>query len=152
MIRILVFSDTHGKTELMEKTIENMVGIDYIVHLGDHTRDAEYISLIFPEIPMINVSGNCDFCDPLPAEKTFEIDGFKFFITHGHPYGVKTSLELIKKHARDNSINCVMFGHTHIPLCEKIENCMFLNPGSGKYTAGVIEIENGKIKGCIINV
>lgn len=152
MIRILVFSDTHGQTDKMEKTIKNMIGVDYIVHLGDHTKDADYISLIYPEIKMINVSGNCDFCDPQPPEKTFEINGFKFLATHGHPYGVKTSLALLKKYAHDNFIDCVLFGHTHIPLCEKTEKTLFLNPGSGKYTAGVIEIENGNIKGCVIDV
>ena len=101
---------------------------------------------------MINVSGNCDFCDPQPSEKSFEIEGYKFLATHGHPYGVKTSLALLRKYALDNSIDCVLFGHTHIPLCEKTEKTLFLNPGSGKYTAGVIEIENEKIKGCIIDV
>lgn len=152
MIRILVFSDSHGTTENMEKTIENMINVDYIVHLGDHTKDAERISLIYPEIKMINVSGNCDFCDPQPAEKTFEIDGYKFFITHGHPYGVKISLALLKKYAFDNNPDCILFGHTHVPLCEKHGKTLFLNPGSAKFTAGVIEIDGGEIKGCIIDV
>ena len=152
MIRLLVFSDSHGTTENMEKLIENIIGVDYIIHLGDHTKDADRLSLLYPEKKLINVSGNCDFCDPQPAEKTFEIEGFKFFITHGHPYGVKTSLTLIRKHALDNEIDCALFGHTHIPLCEKIDNTLFLNPGSAKFTAGVIEIENKEIKGCIIDV
>ena len=152
MIRMLIFSDSHGKTENMEKTIENVINIDYIVHLGDHTRDADEIALIFPEIKMINVSGNCDFCDPQPAVKTFEIEGFKFLATHGHPYGVKTSLALLRKHAEDNNIDCVLFGHTHIPLCERHGKTLYLNPGSARYTAGVIEIENGEIKGCIFDV
>lgn len=152
MIRLLVFSDSHGQTEKMINQIDNLINVDYIIHLGDHANDARGIELMYPEIKHIYVRGNCDFCDPADAEETFEIEGKKFFLTHGHIYGVKLNLENLKKHAEENNFDCVLFGHTHISLCEKFEKTLFLNPGSARETAGVIEIENKKLSGCIINI
>ena len=147
MTRILVFSDSHGTVEHMEKTIENMVGVDYILHLGDHSKDARYLELVFPEIEQYCVRGNCDF-----REVLLEIDGFKIYMTHGHDYGVKTRMTDLRSFAEKNSIDCVLFGHTHIPVCEKIGSVLYLNPGSAKETAGVIEIEDGEIKGCTFKI
>ena len=152
MIRILVFSDSHGKTEYMEKTCENMVGVDYIIHLGDHSKDGEYLELIFPEKNHYYVRGNCDFMAPEPYEMSLEIEGFKFYITHGHEYGVKTNMASLVKYAKDNKFDCVLFGHTHIAICEKIGEILFLNPGSARETAGVIEIESNEIKGCTFKI
>lgn len=152
MTRILVFSDSHGTIKHMEKIIENLINVDYIVHLGDHANDARKLEEIFPEKNFIYVSGNCDFCDPQPAEKSFVVDGFKFFITHGHPYGVKVSLAHLKMHAINNEFDCVLFGHTHIPFFEKTDKTLFLNPGSARESYGIIEIENEEIKGCTMDV
>lgn len=152
MTRILIFSDSHGNTEKMVVQTENLIGVDYIIHLGDHAKDARGLEILFPEIKHIYVRGNCDFCDPEEDEKFFEIEGKKFFITHGHVYGVKSSLTSLKKRAEQNDVDCVLFGHTHISLCEKEGKTFYLNPGSARETAGVIEIENGKISGCIINI
>lgn len=152
MIRMLVFSDSHGTMKYMEKQTENLINTDYIIHLGDHANDARKLEDYFPDKKHIYVSGNCDFCDPAPNERLFEIEGLKFFITHGNGYGVKISLELLKKRARDNGYDCVLFGHTHVPMCKKIDSTLYLNPGSARESAGIIEIENGEIKGCIINL
>ncbi len=152
MTRILVFSDSHGNMENMEKIIENLINVDYIIHLGDHANDARKLEDYYPDQNIIYVSGNCDFCDPQPAEKSLEIDGFKFFITHGHPYGVKISLAHLKMQAVKNGYDCILFGHTHVPLCEKFEKTLLLNPGSARESYGIIEIENGEIKGCTMNV
>ena len=75
MIRLLVFSDSHGNTEKMITQTENLIGIDYIIHLGDHAKDARWLETLFPEIRTIYVRGNCDFCDPADDENTFEIEG-----------------------------------------------------------------------------
>ena len=152
MIRLLIFSDSHGETEKMITQTENLIGINYIIHLGDHAKDARGLEMLFPDIKHIYVRGNCDFCDPADDEKIFEIEGKKFFITHGHVYSVKSTLENLKKYAEENKIDCVLFGHTHISLCEKYGNILYLNPGSARESAGVIEIDNGKLSGCIINI
>lgn len=152
MTRILVFSDSHDTVEHMEKTVENMIGVDYIFHLGDHSKDARYLELIFPEKKHYYVRGNCDFCAPEPIDYTVEIDGFTFYLTHGHEYGVKTRMTELRGYAEKNGIDCVLYGHTHIAECEKIGNVLYLNPGSAKESAGVIEIEEGEIKGCTFKI
>ena len=63
-MRILVFSDTHKDTQSCIKTINRLVGIDMILHAGDHASDAMELAELFPSIPVHYVSGNCDF--PLP--------------------------------------------------------------------------------------
>ncbi len=152
MTRILIFSDSHGETEYIENAIERIIGVDYIIHAGDNVKDAREIEILYPEIKHIYVSGNCDFFDPEPTEKTLSIDGKTFFVSHGHRFGVKTGLENLKRYCTENSVDCAIFGHTHIPCCVKENGSLLINPGSPESDAGVgvIEIENDNINGCII--
>ncbi len=153
MYRILVFSDSHGRDEYMIKTIER-IPCDLVVHLGDNVRDIEDITYIYPDIKFEYVRGNCDFASPAEATKIIEAEGFRILLTHGHEFGVKTGMERIYDFAAENGIDCILYGHTHIPFCEKEGDMLVLNPGSGRNPGGesygVIEIEDGEIKGCII--
>ena len=42
----------------------------------------------------------------------------------------------------------LLYGHTHIPMWEAVENMIVLNPGSIGYkgTYAVLEAENGKLR------
>ena len=77
-MRILVFSDSHRDSEDCIKVIENIVGVDMIIHAGDHADDAEKIKAAFPDIPINYVAGNCDF-GSFPKELVFHADGKKVF-------------------------------------------------------------------------
>ena len=59
-MKILVFSDSHGVTELMEDAIDAHMkngGVDLLVHLGDGTRDFETVTSRYPGIKKIAVAG-----------------------------------------------------------------------------------------------
>ena len=152
MYRILVFSDTHKKLDCVIKTVENIVDVDLILHAGDHAADAEEIAKIFPNMPLKFVGGNCDFGN-YPKELIIEAENKKIFLTHGHSYAVKYDYDYdtIFNRGKALSCDCIVFGHTHLPLCEVRHGITLLNPGSAKssYTYGVIEIENGNLKAAV---
>lgn len=147
-MKILVYSDSHGE-------ISNIVEIyekekpDFIISAGDHSEDFRDFSLSYRDLALEYkvVKGNCDHFDKDHGEEEiFQIEGKKFFLTHGHLYGVKGSLNHLKIRSQEVGADFVIYGHTHIPLYEKYGNCEYFNPGAlkdGKY--GIIEIEGDKV-------
>lgn len=153
-MRILVFSDSHRDIESCIKVINNIVGVDMVLHAGDHISDAKELCRMFPEIAFEYVPGNCDFSHD-DSDVVVEAQGKKIFLTHGHGYSVKyddTFSELYNK-AESLGCDCAVFGHTHQSLCDPRRKVLLLNPGSIKNgTYGVIEIENGVLKAAICNI
>ena len=154
-MRILVFSDTHGIIEPCIRAIHKSGKVDLILHAGDTSTDAEDLSYIFPEIPIRYVPGNCEI-SRLNTVDLIDIDDKKIFLTHGHLFNVKNEpsyTTLINK-AKDEKATICIFGHTHKPILDNIGTFMLLNPGSVKFgnTYGVIEIENGVAKACILDI
>ena len=90
-MKLLVFSDSHGNLENMVRTVERERP-HMILHLGDGWRDARQLRDRFPEIPLYQVPGNCDFRSAEPPEQLLTVQGKRIFLCHGHTYGVKTSL------------------------------------------------------------
>lgn len=151
-LRILVFSDSHRDTARCVRVINNIIGVDMILHAGDCAEDAEKIKTAFPDIPVNFVSGNCDF-GTAPKELVFHAGGKKIFLTHGHMYNVKNDYGFSALLSRASSLgcDCAVFGHTHEPLCDVKGGITLLNPGSIKSlgTFGVIEIENGRLRAAV---
>lgn len=152
MYRILVFSDTHKSIDACIATIDNIIGVNMIIHAGDHAGDARELEKLYPDIPVRYVRGNCDFSSEAD-EIIVEVCDKKIFVTHGHNYNVKNEHDYRSLKLRTFEAECdaVVFGHTHIPFCEKFSELTIINPGSVKYgrTFGVIEIEEDKIKAAI---
>lgn len=127
MSKVLVISDSHGLTKELEVIRQRHINdVDVMIHCGD--------SQLMPDdramTGYITVMGNCDFGGGFPLETVFEISGYKFFITHGHRYSVKTSLMNLKFKAEEMAANIVCFGHSHVLGAEVIGGTLFLNPGS----------------------
>ncbi|MCL2002871.1 MAG: YfcE family phosphodiesterase [Oscillospiraceae bacterium] len=128
-MKLLVFSDSHGKTRAMLSAAEREAP-DMIVHLGDHACDAQEISARFPAIPLLCVRGNCDFTPEHAVLETPELCGRKLFIAHGHYYGVKSGTAGIVRAATDAGANIVLFGHTHKAIIDQSGRTRLFNPGS----------------------
>lgn len=147
-MKILVFSDSHGIIEDMLTGIRENEDIDMIIHLGDNTIDAQKLKKSTDK-EIINVKGNCDFGDGhTPLEKILDIDGYTLLVTHGHKYNVKWDLNALYYKALETKSHIAIFGHTHIPMVEKHEGVILLNPGSissprngNKKTYGLLEID-----------
>lgn len=151
-MRILVFSDSHKNISACTAVVENIIGVDMILHAGDHASDAAWIQKCFPDIPVKYVCGNCDM-NIAPAEMIIETEGKKIFLTHGHLYSVKSQPDyrFLTETAIAKGCDCAVFGHTHQAVHIKSDGFTLLNPGSIKHsrTFGVIEIENGVLKAAV---
>ena len=149
-MRIAVFSDSHGRMQGFFHAMEKAGQIDHIIHLGDNARDAEDLGIVFPDIPITYVCGNCDFCAGGAYEKTVELGGKQLFLCHGHTRSVKSGLLELAAYAK--SADIVLFGHTHEPFWDAVSDVPLFNPGSialpasGAPSFGILTIENDSIK------
>lgn len=128
-MKLLVCSDSHGVLQYIREAIEREKP-DYLVHLGDYMRDADAVRRQYHDLPVVSVRGNCDFDHTVPERLLQEWDGVRILLTHGHRYGVKSGLLQLDLAAREAQADIVMFGHTHIPLCSRVGECWFVNPGT----------------------
>ena len=147
---ILVLSDSHGAVAPMVRAVE-LAKPDLILHLGDCWRDGEQLRARFPDIPLEQVPGNCDFQPEEPAERLLVLEGKRILLCHGHTYGVKTSLLAAGFAAEERQLDLFLFGHTHRPLVDRRGRTLFLNPGSiGDSTRpsyAVVTIQGGQLDG-----
>lgn len=155
-MKILVLSDSHSALRFMYACMD-AVKPDAVVHLGDHYDDGLTLKEDHPQVRFYQVPGNCDRyrCDPrLPEILVDRVLGADLYMTHGHKHNVKTYLGALLRDARACRVQAVLYGHTHVADCHREEDGLWvLNPGSCGYgggSAGLMEVENGKIKACRI--
>ena len=128
-MRIGVLSDTHGVTSAAVKAVDKMGTIDALIHAGDYYRDAQHLES-FLRMPIYAVRGNCDPLSAGQEDLLITIEGYKIFITHGHLYQAKNTLQYLFYRTRELEANIVIFGHTHIPLVTRENGILLFNPGS----------------------
>ncbi len=128
-MKILIVSDTHGKTYHLDMILRNVSPIDYFIHLGD-VCDVDLFTGVEIKCPQAIIAGNNDFFLPYPKEDLITIAGRKIWLTHGHRYDIYYGTERIKEAARQNGADIVMCGHSHYPLIEINDDVTVLNPGS----------------------
>ena len=142
-MRLVVFSDSHRRVSAVIDIIErHKDNADLFIFLGDGNDDVDEALMLYRNIKVERVAGNCDFYSPHPASKVIEFQGKKILFTHGHPYYVKHGYFDIEREAKSVGADFCFFGHTHIPYAERIGEIYFMNPGScrdGVY--GIVDIE-----------
>ncbi|MBC8589795.1 YfcE family phosphodiesterase [Wansuia hejianensis] len=134
-MNILVVSDTHGRNQEVIEHIAQREKVDLLFHLGDYVEDGEEISRTL-EIPSVIVNGNGDFLSKYKDDELIEIMGKKIFLTHGHSYNVRFTIDNIYYKAAELGASVALFGHTHIPINIKEENIIIMNPGSPSFPRG----------------
>ncbi len=152
-MKLLVLSDSHGKTGLIYRLLESLhTELDYVIHLGDCFTDIDCYTTVFTDINFVMVTGNCDYCCKEIPYRIITVEGVKIFITHGHHYRVKSGLYTLLNAAKENNADLCLFGHTHRPETDTISDVLFINPGSlslprdgSKAGYALIHIESGKI-------
>lgn len=144
-MKVVILSDSHGNFSSMIDAIEKEGNVDMIIHAGDVLRDVEDLKIMYPMQRIVYVKGNNDFWER-DAENDcfFTFDKVKVFVTHGHNYGVKYSLEKLKQHAKRLGADVCIFGHTHSPHNENADGIIMLNPGSTVRSYGVLETNGGR--------
>ena len=59
-----------------------------------------------------------------------DIEGNKVLVTHGHYYGVSMAFDQLADAAKQRGCNAAFFGHIHVPVLEKEDGILLVNPGS----------------------
>jgi putative phosphoesterase len=146
-MRIIAVSDTHGSPDLLLTAVRHAGRTDMLLHLGDGQRDCAALDGYSGKVWIVR--GNCDFSPFDDYEHFLKLDGASIYMTHGHLFDAKITLNKLWYKGREMGADIVCFGHTHVPLLEKQGTVTLLNPGSLKHskTYGLIEIgqEHSKI-------
>lgn len=151
-LKILVFSDSHRSWSGMIQAIDEQQP-DQVIHLGDLISDAEEMSYLYPQIPICMVPGNCDGWTTVPAIKQITLQRRSILLSHGHLWGVKSGCDAAVAQARAAGADILLFGHTHQPLCQQLEDGLWvLNPGPSRSSCGVILLEDGLIRCSLIRL
>ena len=155
-MRIAVFSDSHGDTEGMCAVIEEQRP-DLVLHLGDYVRDAEELAHRYPGQSLLYVKGNCDawsFSDA-PEQRQFSAEGVTIYMTHGHRYSVKQTLDALANTVHFSGARLGLFGHTHEAELRQMGDVTLFNPGSagmGRRTWGLIEVKGAEFQCRVLNI
>ena len=152
-MRILVVSDTHGNDSSLRRAILAQPVPAAHEHAPQIYRGAvprppqqEQVKkrkALYPNLPVRQVRGNCDFGSDLPLTGEFTAQGVKIFYTHGHYYGVKSGLYTFACAARERGAQVALYGHTHNALEDYDDGLYLLNPGSlnsWEATYGTVDI------------
>lgn len=161
-MKIGVISDTHiedlgfGVDFLNRMTSGPFAAVDLILHAGDIVHPD--LLHCFDRKPIVAVKGNCDETAPeLPIKRIFETDGFRIGLIHGWggPSGIIAN---VLKEFSSESIDALVFGHSHYPLCRMHGDILLFNPGSALdrrdapfHSAGILNLDE-KISGRILNL
>lgn len=131
-MRIIAISDTHGNRQAIDNVFLRNSDADRFIHLGDGERDIDSFITEHPEYApkVIHVSGNCDWGSLSPGYVVLPVGEHKIFASHGHLFAVKNSLEIIKRNAKENGCDIVLYGHTHVRYNKFEDGLYILNPGS----------------------
>ena len=146
-MKIGIVSDTHGCVHTWRRVFSFLQDADLILHAGDvlyhgprNTIPAEYQpaelvkELNSCPVPLVFAAGNCDaevdgMVLEAPIQNPFAFvqwEGLRIFLSHGHRQSVAEKEALAKKY----KVHLFIEGHTHLPVLEKKDACIFLNPGS----------------------
>ncbi len=131
-----------------------------VFHAGDFTSIA-ILDYLENHFHFHGAQGNMDDYElrgRLPIKKVVTIEGvIKIGITHG--WGAPVKIEKrVYGYFNDPSLDCIVFGHSHIPKNERLESTLMFNPGSFKgglfaeRSVGKLYVEGEAIRGEIIKI
>jgi uncharacterized protein len=133
-MKIAVLSDTHipANTNILpQNLLEALKGADLILHAGDFTEEF-VLSELLKIAPVECVAGNMDsnaIRRKYPEKKILNIGNFKIGIIHG--YGAPDNIiNYVKEAFKDEQLDCIVYGHSHIPSIDYIDNVLYMCPGS----------------------
>ncbi len=131
-VTIGILSDTHlhEPSEHFRQLVATCFAeASIILHAGDLT---DYRILeVFADRQVHAVHGN--MCRPpashlLPRKKTITVNGFSIGIIHRTGYSY--DFEDLLPGEFDPLPDCIVYGHTHRPVCHRTEPVLYINPGS----------------------
>lgn len=126
-MNIVIMSDTHFSRgfSLDNNVLKHISESEKIIHCGDFT-SLEFYNFLNSSNKLVAVRGNNDhkLNELLGTEIKIELQGFKIAILHGH------YVKLENLHHKYSDSDIIIFGHTHHPSIENVEDQLIINPGS----------------------
>lgn len=149
-MKLLIVSDTHGDVRALRRVVDKEQDAAAVFFLGDGLRDAETLQEERPALRLYTVRGNTDLSANAPATALAPFGGVLFFYTHGHGYGVKSSLTELAEAAAVRDAQVALFGHTHRPALEQRNGVILFNPGAlsslqGEGHYGIATVQDGNV-------
>ena len=147
--RVGVVADTHvgeWTAELPQSVLAAFAEVDLILHAGDIT-DLAVLDRLAEVAPVVAVQGDHDRAAGivLPRSRIVEVAGIRIGLTHGRrgrlvelaAAGLSLSARrpmLLGFHRtlrrRFADVDCVVFGHLHLPCVRWIDGVLFFSPGA----------------------
>jgi len=146
-MKIGVISDTHGNVPAWHKAMMRFANADLILHAGDILYHPPRLGatpgydipglaqlINTSPIPIAAARGNCDAevyeeLLELPVLSPYAFVQFanlRMVVQHGH----NLSSELMRRLTGKYRAHIFITGHTHLPVVERIDGAIHLNPGS----------------------
>ncbi len=133
--RILAVSDTHVPTiaqRLPEKILQEARSCEAVLHAGDIVsgKTLQQISLVKRTEA---VRGNMDLPDlasKLPVSRVVRFGKWRIGVTHGHIGRGRDTPERAASVFPAGTVDCIVFGHSHVQLREDRDGVLLFNPGS----------------------
>ncbi|QDP39668.1 metallophosphoesterase family protein [Radiobacillus deserti] len=151
-MRIIVISDTHIPKRgfhIPSPLIDAIREADLLIHAGDW-QTIEVLRFLQKEIKVVGVAGNVDepsLVKALGWKQLLECNGVNIGVVHGHGQG-KTTEKRAYEAFKDEEVDIIIFGHSHIPVHNVLHGVTMFNPGSAtdkrrqsQYSFGRITIE-----------
>jgi len=180
-MKIGVISDTHihGSIKTLPKGIsEHFTGVDMIIHAGDITHP-KVLNLLHKIAPVKAVKGNRGneekkLSRTLPSQLILKVDSYNIGVVHGlsndferalnyllykklHLFEIANKVLFKRLKARfSESVDCIVFGDSHVPLIRTVNGILFFNPGAAYSTKkrrasiGILEVSKQRLKTKII--
>jgi len=160
-LRIGVLSDSHTNSleALPGKAIDELTGVDLIIHAGDYT-GKDVLDGLRELGDFKGVHGNMDppgIKAELPKTEFFEVMGFRIGVAHPSEGGIPFKLWR-RVREKFGDVDVIIYGHSHWVKNEVIGGVLYLNPGSvtGAFPAryrsiGILSIGEG-VKGRIVKL
>ncbi len=159
-MQFVVLSDTHiphRAKELPDEVWSYIEGSDGVIHAGDFSSYDFYLELCAHagRENVYAVRGNMDDEDlyhELPETLVIEKEGIKIGVYHGigAPFDIE---KRVYKKFENESLDLIVFGHSHIPLRKEINGVILFNPGSPTdkvfartNSIGILDIKEGNFE------
>ncbi|MCP8969192.1 metallophosphoesterase family protein [Ectobacillus ponti] len=133
-MRIIVMADTHmpkRAKKLPSMLLQDLRQADLIIHAGDWQSLALYEELS-QYAAVAGVSGNVDgpeIRQHVPEKQLLHVSAFRIGIVHGHGKGKTTEKRAMAAFAGEK-LDCLIFGHSHVPIMKYLGELLLFNPGS----------------------
>jgi putative phosphoesterase len=157
---LTILSDTHVTTAKRSRATD-LPGIvwdsikesDAVIHAGDVV-EQYLLDAIARVVPVHAVLGNNDHGLTLPLSLELEFELVKLAVVHDAGPR-KGRVERLRRQFPLAQV--VVYGHSHIPECQTVDDLLILNPGSctdrrrePKFSFGRLAIEGGLVRPYIV--